>query len=71
MEIDIDGIKVGAADEIKYVGMYLNHSLTMRKRVATVCSKVSRNISLIRMNRKFLLWSHVKTSLRSGHGVIR
>ena len=31
MEIDIDGIKVGVADEIKYVGMWLNQSLTMRK----------------------------------------
>ena len=29
-EIGIDGIKVGVADEIKYVGMWLNHSLTMR-----------------------------------------
>ena len=34
MEIDIDGIKAGAADDIKYVGMWLNHSLTMRKQVA-------------------------------------
>ena len=54
MEIGIDGIKVGAADEMKNVGMCPNHSLTMRKQVATVCSKVSRNISLIRKNRKYL-----------------
>ena len=54
MGIGIDGIKVGEADEIKYVGMWLNQSLTMRKQVATVCSKVSRNISLIRKNRKYL-----------------
>ena len=36
MEIGIDGIKVRAAHEIKYVGMWLNHSLTMRKQVAIV-----------------------------------
>ena len=53
-EIGTDGIKVGTADEIKYVGMWLNHSLTITKQVATVCSKVSRNISLIRKNRKYL-----------------
>ena len=52
VEIGIDGIMVGAADEIKYVGMWLDHSLTMKKQVATVCSKVFRNISLIRKNRK-------------------
>ena len=54
MEIGIDGIKVGAANDIKYVGMWLNYSLTMRKQVATVCSMVSRNIALIRKNRKYL-----------------
>ena len=54
MAIGIEGIKVGAVDEIKYVGMLLNHSLTMRKQVATVCNKVSRNMSLIRKNRKYL-----------------
>ena len=36
MEIGIDGIKVGAADEIKYVGMWIGHPLTMRKQMATV-----------------------------------
>ena len=46
--------RFGASDEIKYVGMWLNYSLTMRKQVATVCSMVARNISLIRMNRKCL-----------------
>ena len=29
--IGIDGIKVGAADNIKYVGMWLKYLLTMRK----------------------------------------
>ena len=46
--------KIGAAEDIKNVGMWLDHSLTMRKQVATVCSKVSRNISLIRRNRTYL-----------------
>ena len=54
VEIGTDGIKVGAADDIKYDGMWLDYSLTMRKQVATVCSKVSRNIALIRKNRKSL-----------------
>ena len=54
MEIGIDGIKVGVAGEIKHVEMWLNHPLTMRKQVVTVCSKVARNISLIRKNRKYL-----------------
>ena len=52
-EIGIDGIKVGAADDIKYVGKWLDYSLTMSKQVATVCSKVSRNITSIRKNRKY------------------
>ena len=54
MEIGIDEIKVGAADDIKYVGMWLENSLTMRKQVAAVCRKVSRNIALIRKKRKYL-----------------
>ena len=41
MEIGIDGIKVSVADDIKYVGMWLDYSLTMKKQVAAVCSKVS------------------------------
>ena len=54
IEIGIDGIKVGAADNIKYLGMWFNLSLTMEKQVQTVCSKVSRNISLIGKNREYL-----------------
>ena len=54
MEIGIDGIKVVAADDIKYVGMWLDNSLTMQKQVAIVCRKVSRNIALIRKNKKYL-----------------
>ena len=53
MDISVDGIKVGAADDIKYVGMWLDNSLTMRKWVAAVCSKVSRNTALIRRNREY------------------
>ena len=47
MDIGVDGIRVGAADDIKYVGIWLDNSLTMRKQVAAECSKVSRNIALI------------------------
>ena len=54
MEIGVDGIKVGAADDIKYVRMWLDNSLTMMKQVMAVCRKVSRNITLIRKNRKYL-----------------
>ena len=54
MEIGICGIKDGAADELKYMGMWLNHSLTMTKQVATGYIKVSRNVSLMRKNRKYL-----------------
>ena len=32
MDIGIDGIKVGMADDIKYVGMWHDNSLTMRNR---------------------------------------
>ena len=53
VDTGVDGIKFGAADDIKYVGMRLDISLTMRKQVAAVC-KVSRNIALIRRNRKYL-----------------
>ena len=53
-DIAVDGIKVGAADDIKYVGMWHDNSLTRRKEVAAVSSKVSRNIALIRRNRKYL-----------------
>ena len=67
MEIGIDGIKVGAADDIKYVGMWLNYSLTMRKQLATVCSKISRNISLIRKNRKYL---SIESSQKLASGLV-
>ena len=36
MEIDIDGRKVSAVDDMKYLGMWLDYSLTMRKQVAAV-----------------------------------
>ena len=54
MDIGINGIKVGAADDIKYVGMWLDNSLTMRKQVTAVYRKVARNIAVIRRNRKYL-----------------
>ena len=54
IEIGIDGIKVSAADDIKYVGMWLDYSLTQKKQAAAVYSKVSRNIALIRRKRKYL-----------------
>ena len=54
MDIGADGIKDGAAGDIKYVRMWLDNSLTMRNQVAAVCRKVSRNITLIRRNRKYL-----------------
>ena len=50
----VDRIKVGAADDIKYVGMWLDNSLTTRKKVAVVCSKVFRCIALIIRNRNQL-----------------
>ena len=53
-DITVYGIKVMVADNIKYVGMWLDTSLTMRKQVSAVCSKVSRNITLFRRNRKYL-----------------
>ena len=64
MEIAIDGIKVGAADDIKYVRILLRNSVSMRKEVAAVCRKVSRNIALIRKNRKYLYG--VMSKLTSG-----
>ena len=45
---------VKAADNIKYVSMLLDTSLSMKKQVATVHSKVSRNVALIWYNRKYL-----------------
>ena len=71
MEIDIDESKFSVADDMKYVGMWLDYSLAMRKQVAAVCSKVSRNIALIRRNRKHLYEVMSKTNFKSGHGVIR
>ena len=53
-DLSVNGIKVGVVDDIKYVGMWLDNSLTMRKQVVTGCSKVYRNIALIRRNRKYL-----------------
>ena len=53
MNIGIYGIKVRAAKDIKYVGIGLDNSLTMRKLVAAVCRKLSRYIALIRRNRKY------------------
>ena len=44
MDIGIYGISVLADDDIKYVGMWLNNSLTMRTQVASVCRKVSRKV---------------------------
>ena len=66
MDIFIDGIKVGAAGDIKYVGMWLDNSLTMRKQVATVCRTISRNIALIRRNRKYLSLESCLKKLASG-----
>ena len=66
-KIGIDGTKVGAANDIKYVGMWLDYSLTIRKQVATVCSKVSRNITLIRRNRKYL---SIKSSQKLVSGLV-
>ena len=54
-ESGIEGIKVGTADDIKYMGIWLNYSLTMRKKMATVCSKASRNKALIRKIRNISL----------------
>ena len=36
MDIGVDGIKVWAADDINYVGMWLDNSSIMRKQVAAV-----------------------------------
>ena len=49
-------MKVKAGDNIKYVDMWLDASLPMKKNkwVVTVCTKVSRNIALIRHYRKYL-----------------
>ena len=52
--ISVDGIRVKAADNIKYMGMWRETSLTTKKQVATVCRLVSRNMSLIRYNMKYL-----------------
>ena len=54
MDISVERIKVRAADDIKDADMWLDHSLAMGKQVAAVCSKASRNIVLIRRNRKYL-----------------
>ena len=66
-EIGIDGIKVGAADDIMYVVMWLYYSFAMRKHVATVFSKVSRTIALIRKNRKYLF---IESSQKLSSGLV-
>ena len=68
MEIGTDGIKVGAADDINYVGMWLDNSMTMRKQVEALCRKVPEIEQLSERIENISLWSHVKNELH-GHGI--
>ena len=49
MQIAIDGIKVGASVDIKYVGMWLDNSLTTKK---TGCSSVQEGFQKYSINQK-------------------
>ena len=55
-----DGINVKAADIRRYVGLWLDTLITMRKQLAIVCIKASRNIAIIRRNREISLCNNVK-----------
>ena len=60
--ISVDGIKVKDADNIKYVDMWLEPSLSIKKKqVATVCSKLSRNIDLLDVTGNISYWNHVRS----------
>ena len=48
-DISVDGIKAGATDNIKYVGIFINH----KKMDGSSMQKIFRNIAKIRRDRRY------------------